>query len=299
MPTSAVPSLAPRRATLRYLSCLRTIEILVLQGPPVLGAAFALRPPIHEHMAALATLTLANVCLVAHVFAVNDWANLGADLADPDKTAGVFTAHGVERHEMGLLAIGLLAGALLLASVLGPTALALAAGVAVASALYSLPWFDGKGTPFLNSALHLAGGALHFLLGYAVGGRLDGRGVAIGLFFALIFAAGHLTQEIRDHRGDVHNAIRTNAVAFGPRRTFAASLVLFALAHAVLLVLAWRGIVPGVLGVLALFFAIHVRWSLDTLDEGLSYSSITRLQARYRVLYGIAGLAMIATLWMT
>ena len=298
MRTTAAPSLAPRSSWLRYLACLRPTEILVLQGPPVLGAAFALRPPLAEHAGSLALLIVANLCLVAHVFVVNDWANLGPDLADPDKTAGVFTANGVEHGEMGALAMGLLALALLLAGALGPAALALAAGVALSSALYSLPWFDWKGTPLLNSATHLAGGTLHFLFGYAIGGRLDGRGLLIGLFFALIFTAGHLTQEIRDHQGDVRNAIRTNAVAFGPRRTFAASLALFALAHALLAVLAWRSIVPGVLGVFVLFYAIHVRWSLDTFAEGFSYPNVNRLQMRYRVLYAVIGLAMIVVLWM-
>jgi 4-hydroxybenzoate polyprenyltransferase len=298
MSTSAAPSLAPRPQALRYLSCLRTTEILVLQGPPLLGAAFALHPPISGHASALLILALTTLCLVAHVFAVNDWANLRADLADPTKTAAVFTTNGVERSQMGLLAGGLLGAALLLASVLGPSALALAAGVAASSALYSLPSFDWKGTPILNSAAHLIGGTLHFLLGYSLGGRLDGRGIVIGLFFALVFAAGHLTQEIRDHQGDVRNGIRTNAVVFGLRRTFAASLALFAIAHALLAVLAWRGTVPGALGVLVLFYPIQVRWSLDTLAGGLTHASVSGLQRRYRAIYAVIGLAMVAALWL-
>ena len=45
---SAVPAAPPTGAPLgerlrRYLSCLRLPEILVLQGSPLLGAAFALR----------------------------------------------------------------------------------------------------------------------------------------------------------------------------------------------------------------------------------------------------------------
>ena len=60
------------------------------------------------------------------------------------------------------------------------------------STLYSLPWFDWKGRPLLSSAAHLIGGVLHFLLGYSLGGRLDGRGLVIAVFFALIFAAPDL-----------------------------------------------------------------------------------------------------------
>ncbi len=192
----------------------------------------------------LAILIAANVCLVAHIFMLNDWSGLTTDLTDPNKTAGVFTARGVGRKEIGGLAAGLLVLSLLLFSRLGPSTLWLSLAIAALSALYSLPRFNWKGRPLLNSAAHLAGGALHFLLGYSLGSAIDRRGLAIATFFALTFAAGHLTQEVRDHQGDVLNAIRTNAVIFGQRRTFAASLALFTLAHALLLLLALQGILP-------------------------------------------------------
>jgi len=280
----------------RYLSCLRRQEILVLQGSPLLGAAFAIRHPAAEHVGPLAILTLANLCLVAHIFMLNDWSGLTTDLADPNKTAGVFTARGVGRKEIGGLAAILLALSLLLFSRLGPSTLGLALAIATLSALYSLPRFNWKGRPLLSSAAHLAGGVLHFLLGYSVGSAIDGRGFATATFFALTFAAGHLTQEIRDHQGDVLNAIRTNAVIFGQRRTFAASLALFTLAYALLLLLALQGIFPRPLAALVALYPIHLHWSLKALAEGLTYARICRLQARYRALYAIVGLAMVVAL---
>jgi 4-hydroxybenzoate polyprenyltransferase len=282
----------------RYLSCLRPQEILVLQGSPLLGAAFAIRHPAAENVGPLAMLLVANVCLMAHIFMLNDWSGLTTDLTDPNKTAGVFTARGVGRKEIGGLAAGLLVLSLLLFSRLGPSTLWLALAIATLSALYSLPHFNWKGRPLLSSAAHLAGGALHFLLGYSLGNAIDRRGLAIATFFALTFAAGHLTQEVRDHQGDVLNAIRTNAVIFGPRRTFAASLALFTLAHALLLLLALQGILPHPLAALIALYPVHLRWSLKTLAEGLTYASIRRLQARYRVLYAIIGLATVAALWL-
>ncbi len=282
----------------RYLACLRLPEILVLQGSPLLGAAFAIRHPSAEILEPLAILTLANVFLMAHVFMLNDWSGLTSDLTDPNKAASVFTARGVERREIGVLTAGLLALSLLLFSRLGPSTFGLALAIAALSALYSLPRFNWKGRPLLNSAAHLAGGVLHFLLGYSLGSAVDGRGLAIGTFFALTFAAGHLTQEVRDHQGDVLNVIRTNAVIFGPRRTFAASLALFTLAYALLLLLALQGLLPHPLAALAVLYPLHLRWSLKTLNEGLTYASIHRLQVRYRALYGVIGLAMVAALWL-
>jgi len=208
----------------------------------------------------------------------------------------VFTAGGVGRREMGGLAAGILLLSLLLFGTLGPVTLGLSLAIAALSALYSLPRFDWKGRPLLNSATHLAGGTLHFLLGYSVGNAIDRRGFAIAAFFALIFAAGHLTQEIRDHRGDAVSGIRTNAVVFGPRRTFAASLALFTLAHVLLLALALQGLLPRPLAALAALYVVQLSWSLESLGAGLTYESVCRLQTRYRVLYAIIGVAMVIAL---
>ena len=301
MSTSVIPISpisAAKSAAARYLSCLRPQEILVLQGSPLLGAAFAIRHPAAESVGPLALLTVANVCLVAHIFMLNDWSGLTTDLSDPNRAAGVFTARGVGRREIGGLAAGLLALSLLLFSRLTPSTLWLSLAIATLSALYSLPRFNWKGRPLLGSAAHLAGGALHFLLGYSLGNAIDRRGVAMATFFALTFAAGHLTQEVRDHQGDVLSAIRTNAVIFGQRRTFAASLALFTLAYVLLLFLALQGTFPRPLAALAILYPIHLRWSLQTLAEGLTYASIRRLQARYRALYSIIGLATVLALWL-
>jgi 4-hydroxybenzoate polyprenyltransferase len=300
MPTSVLPVSATKApaAAARYLSCLRPLEIFVLQGSPLLGAAFALRHPGVDDVGPLAILTIANVCLVAHIFMLNDWSNLTSDLADPNKSATVFTARGVSRTEIGALATGLLALSLILVSRLGPRPLYLSLAIAAVSALYSLPPFNWKGRPLLNSTAHLAGGALHFLLGYAVWRRIDRGGLAMATFFAVTFAAGHLIQEIRDHDGDDLNAIGTNAVIFGKRRTLAASVALFTASHALLFALALQGVLPRALAALIILYPIHLRWSLETLADGLTSASVIRLQTRYRFLYLIVGLAMLAALWL-
>jgi 4-hydroxybenzoate polyprenyltransferase len=285
-----------RTSALRYFSCLRPQDILALQGSPLLGAAYAIgRPAVHD-LGPLATLMVANVLLVTHIFMLNDWSGLTSDFADPNKAARVFTARGVGRRDIGILTAGSLVVSLLVFSRLGLVALGLAVAIAALSALYSLPRFNWKGRPLLNSLAHLAGGILHFLLGYSMAQAIDGRGLATATFFALIFAAGHLTQEVRDHQGDTINAIRTNAVVFGQRRAFAASLVLFTLAQMLLLLLTLQGILPRPLSALVALFPLQLHWSFRTLREGLTFWSVSRLQTRYRVLYGVIGLAMVAAL---
>jgi len=285
-----------RSSATRYFSRLRLHDILVLQGPPLLGAAFALTQLRASDLVALVTLLAGNLFLMTHVFMVNDWAGLESDRSDPNKSASVFTVRGVGTREIAAMATGLLVVSLLLFTWLSATAAAFALGIAVLSALYSLPLFNWKGKAFLNSATHLCGGILHFLLGYSIGHAVDARGVAIAVYFALIFVAGHLTQEVRDYAGDVINDIGTNAVAFGPRRVFIASLLLFASAHATFLFLAFENMIPRALAALVVLFLIQIVWSFDALRDGLTYATVTRLQARYRVLYAAIGACIVVAL---
>ena len=269
----------------------------MLQGPPLLGAAFALGHGLTESAGRLAVLVAANVCLVAHIFALNDWSNHSADLGDPNKAAGVFTARGVGHREMGALTAGLLIVSLVLFWRLGAATFVIALSIAALSALYSSPPFAWKGRPLLSSAAHIAGGALHFLLGYTLGSAVDRRGLLVAAFFAVTFTAGHLTQELRDYDGDVRNGVRTNAVIFGKRRTFAASLALFTLSQGLLVFLALEGMVPRVIVLLVALYPLHLRWSTQALAGGLTYAGICRLQARYRALYAVIGVALLAALW--
>lgn len=298
MESSVVPVLAAKPSAVRYLACLRLREVLVLQGSPLVGALFALASPAPEHLAPLALLLAASVCLVAHVFVLNDWANVTADVSDPTKAAWVFTARGIARREMAVIATVLLITSLLLFARIGPATLALALGIAAVSALYSLPVFDWKGRPLLSSLAHLTGGILHFLLGYSVAHAVDRRGLLSAGFFAAIFAAGHLIQELRDFSGDERNGIRTNAVVFGRRRTFAASLALFTIAQAMLLALSLTGTLPRPLAALVLLYPLQLWWSFQAFAGGLTYAGICRLQARYRALYAVIGLAMVAAFWL-
>lgn len=287
----------PRAALVRYLSCVRPGEILVLQGPPLLGAAFALVPPRIEYLGPLLVLLAANVFLMAHVFVLNDWSNVAMDLADSNKRTAVFTRHGVTRPQMGGFALSLLLVSLALFASLGLRTWILSLGIAGLSALYSLPGANWKARPFFSSLAHLVGGVVHFLLGYSIGRPLDQRGVLVAAFFGLTFAAGHLVQELRDYHGDASSSVRTNAVEFGPKRAFAASLALFGLAHLVLAMLAWHGLIPPVLGFLVLAYPIQLAWSLKALAADLTYAAVCQLQTRYRVLYAAMGVVIIGALW--
>jgi len=289
------PAARGLRSLSRLLSCIRFDEVLVLQGSPLLGAVFSIGRLTGEKAADLSIFAAASFCLSAHVFVLNDWSGISADSRDPNRTTGVCVNKGIHHSSVRYLWMALLALSLLLLSPFGSRTLLIALAIAGLSALYSAPAFHMKGVPILNSAIHLGGGLLHFLLGYSLFRPVDGRSLEIGCFFALAFAAGHLTHEARDLEADFLNGIRTNAVTFGRARCFAAGLGLFTIADVLLVVLAARGTVPRALVLVAAFYSVHLYWSLQTLPAGLNFESIRRLQVRYRALYAIIGLMMVVT----
>jgi 4-hydroxybenzoate polyprenyltransferase len=280
----------------QWLSSIRFQEVLVLQGPPFMGVAFRLQDVTFVAIPTLLVFSVATFCLLAHVFSFNDWAGIGADLNDPNKLKDVFLTKGITRRQVGTLSVSLGLSSLALYSLLPIRTLLLAVGIIVLGLLYSHPRIHGKGIPIISSCLHLTGGVLHFLLGYSLFGGIDLRGVLIGLFFALIFTAGHLNQEVRDYEGDRLNGILTNGVRFGKRRMFIISFLLFIFSYGYLWGLARYGLVPPALGNLIVLSPVQGYLFWRTLKAGLTFQSVTRFQAQYRLLYAGIGLFIIATL---
>lgn len=277
----------------RYLSCLRYRDIVVLQGSPLMGVAFTLGEVKPELISSLGLFALASFLLVAHIFCFNDWAGIASDLQDPNKAKEVFLTKGITRREVGALSLFLGLFSLALFSLLPFRTLLLAVGILLLGLFYS---FYAKGIPVVSSGVHLIGGVLHFLLGYSLFGGIGSRGVLIGLYFALTFVAGHLNQEVRDYEGDRLNGILTNGVRFGKRKTFLAGFLLFTIAYGHLVFLAHSGLVPPQLRYLIGLYPVHVVLSWRTFRAGLTFQSISRFQASYRVLYALIGLSMGAML---
>lgn len=275
------------RGPWRWLAAIRLDEVLVLQGAPFLGVAFALASGASASPPSLLAFGLASCALVAHVFALNDWSEM-----EPAPRRGP-----LDRRETRGLSVALLLLGLSLFAAIGPLPLLLACAIALLSALYSAPPSRAKGTPVVASMLHVAGGAVHFLLGYSLLGTFDLRGLLLALFFGLTFAAGHLTQEVRDRDVDLGNGIRTNAVAFGKVPAFLAGVALFTVADAFLCLLAFRGLAPRAIafGTLALY-PLHVAWSAQALASGLREEHVRRLQWRYRARYAAIGVLAVALL---
>lgn len=278
---------------MRHFASTRAPEVLALQASPVLGGFLGGLHDERSGIIRLGVLLLGSLALTAHVFVFNDWAGHSSDARDPRRATRAFARRGISRRQVARVATALLILANVAFADLGSTIILLGAAIATLSLLYSCSSSFGKSTPIVASLNHLLGGTLHFLLGYTLFHALDARGLAISLFFGLVFAAGHLNQEVRDYEGDLSNGIRTSAVVFGCRRTFLASLCVFTVAYAILVGLAALDILPKLLLWSALVWPLHVAWSLRALQRGLGFETALWMQRRYRLLFAFIGLAML------
>src|SRR5438552_1949096 len=195
------------RALLRHI---RFDEVFVLQGTPLMGAAFSIATITQTNIETLAVFLIGSILLVAHVFTLNDWADIAHGLKAPDPL--------VSSLRLFWFSIFLLIAGLLVFALINPRVVVVGAIVAALGFFYSHPKLNFKGTPIASSFPHLVGGLFHFLLGYVVFSPIDSRGVLVALFFGLTFTAGHLNHEVRDFELDSKSNARTNAFAFGKRQ---------------------------------------------------------------------------------
>ena len=278
----------------RHFAFTRALEVFALQASPFLGMFLGGYRPERDGLVTPALLMLGSSALTAHIFVFNDWAGYEGDLRDPLRAPAVFSRSGIGRREVAWAATLLLVVAVVALAAVGVSALLFGAAIAVLGFLYSASPVLGKNTPVASSVNHLIGGTLHFLLGYTLAHAFDTKGLCIGLFFGLVFAAGHLNQEVRDHEGDAINGIRTNAVAFGRRNAFLASVVTFTAAYALLTGLAASGVLPRLLLWSPVAWLLHLAWSLQALRQGLGFDTAEWMQQRYRWLFALVGLVMLA-----
>ena len=184
-----------------------------------MGVAFAIGAITTANLETLGVFLIGSILLVAHVFTLNDWADIAHGLKAPDPL--------VSSLRLFWFSIFLLIASLLVFTLISSRVVILGAIVAVLGFFYSHPKLNFKGTPVASSFPHLVGGLFHFLLGYAFFSPIDSRGILIALFFALTFTAGHLNHEVRDFELDSKTNARTNAVAFGKYAAFVAGLIVF------------------------------------------------------------------------
>lgn len=259
-----------------------------------MGVVFSIAAITREKVVLVLFFTIANIVLVAHGFLFNDWAAAAQKASEPNKATALVYGGELSLRSLFFFSISLLIAGLALFAVLGLKGLLLAAGYALLGILYSHPRIYLKSIPIASSLAHLFAGLLHFLLGYTLFSRFDQRGLLIGLFFGLTFAAGHLNHEVHDFDLDRKNNIVTNAIAFGKRGAFSASFILFTLAFLCLFFLAMNGLVSHlVILFCVVLYPLQLVSVVQAARRGLTPEAIHQFRTRYRLIYVLLGLGML------
>ena len=232
---------------------------------------------------------------MAHIFALNDWADMALDYQNQDKRSRSLVGLGVASREILYLALSLAALGLAVVALVSVGLLPIAFLMMLLGVAYSLPvgGLKAKGIPIVSSALHFAGTLLTVLAGSAAFAPVELPAVLVGCYFGILITAGHLVQEVQDYAEDRLAGIRTNAVQFGQTRAFWLSFGLFGLSFVLLVWLSAVGILPAVTGYLRFLSPLYAYWAMQVMRAGLPSGLVRQLRNRYRILFSVIGLVLL------
>ncbi|MBI2890802.1 MAG: UbiA family prenyltransferase [Nitrospirae bacterium] len=168
--------------------------------------------------------------------------------------------------------------------------------VLVSAWLYSHPKIYWKGIPVVSNLLHALSGAAFFALGFVSGPGRGMEGLGLAVYFGLLFAGGHLFNEIRDREADCVAGVRTNCVRFGIEAAGRWALVEIVMGTLGLALMSVGGRVPGVWGGAGVVAAAVVVVAYRAASRAeFRPDPVRRFQRLYRAAYaGMAGVWFVA-----
>jgi 4-hydroxybenzoate polyprenyltransferase len=197
----------------RYFRRLRVVECLIMLGFPLAGVVFAAHE-INFHVVSRALLFfLAALLHASSVYSFNSFCGFAADV---DNRRLTYVREG---RKTGFLVFTILFQCLafLVYFILNSWLALMAAVSFVLWVLYSLPRYGLKNFPVTGTLLHFVSQILHFQMGYLVLLPISRYSLVVSIYFALVFAGGHIHHELIDYEADKRAGIRTGAVFFGQK----------------------------------------------------------------------------------
>ncbi len=283
-----------------FLKAIRVVESALMTGFPLVGFIIAMHPGAFDGPADL-LLTVFLFCfstffLVIYVYSFNSWGGIEADRLNKRLDYHPVLTGEITERQLRVIAYVGVAANLLLYYFLFPRCFFLAPFIAVNWTVYSHPKIMAKALPMAGTTVHFIGGVLQLLLGYVVLMPFDARGVLSAIYFALVFAAGHLNHEVKDHEADLEAGLRTNAVVFGPRRMLLFAFFVFTAAFLYLVIITILGYLHWweswpFLTIYPLHLILHRRMIRNLGDRVYDRS----YQSAYRWLFLLAGGILLTT----
>jgi 4-hydroxybenzoate polyprenyltransferase len=208
----------------------RYFDIIILMAYPTMGAMFAIEELNLQVILRFTVFSLLNFLFVTSMYIFNDWSDARLNPEEPKRRSRHALKHPfISSRQVLIISQMVSIVALIGFAFLSWRLLLVAVLIYLLTTAYSHPRINLKGRPVISTAIHFTGAALYFMGGWAVFMPFSIKEVCLGIFFGLILAAGHFSNEIEDFELDMAAGIRTNAIAFGQRFVFRVGLFLFVL----------------------------------------------------------------------
>ena len=277
-----------------YLKLMRAKEALFLLGSPFLGLLWTLPDLGTANIVRAILLLVAIFLFFTHVYTFNDWSGFLLDKSDLNKHLRPLVSGKISQREAITLSMCLLVLAAVILFFLSKIIFYLFVFDVVLWIVYAHPAISIKSKPLLPSLIHFIAGIIHFLFGYILfSGIITVNGILIGIFFGLVFSAGHLNHEIKDYSFDKESLLMTSAIKFGKEPMFFTSFVIITLSSLYFYVLTVYKILPESLYMgLFCIYPFYCYCFYQTYKNGRDYNSMRKFRSRYRILYFLAGIYM-------
>jgi len=206
-----------------YLEWLRVREVVLMLGFPIVGIFFALEKITISVVLRSLSFLLATLFLFLAIYSFNSYCGYTSDLGN------LRLSHIQETPQKRFLRICLvcMVASLSIYFFLS-SGLFLMGGISVILwFFYSLPKIGLKNFPLLGTVLHFISQILHFQMGFYLLSPLSLYSILVAIYFAFLFAGGHIHHEMIDYEADKKSGIITGAVYFGKHNAFDLSLFLF------------------------------------------------------------------------
>lgn len=278
-----------RKRIVIFLKTIRALESTLMCGFPLIGTLFAVREPSWGVGFTVLRFLIATYGLVIYVYVLNSWGGIEADrrnarLGDHPVLTGEVTPNQLRAVFFTGLAVSFFLYLIWL-----PQCFPIAFSIMCVWTIYSHPDILAKAKPVYGNLVHFAGGILQFLLGWVFLSPITWQAFLLAVYFAGIFAAGHLNHEVMDHDADKEMGLATNAVVFGPRRMLNVAFGFFTFWAIYLALVSAAGFAPWRWSApFLVIFPIHVIAFKTMLPskEGVYSRSYQKV---YRILYVSAG----------
>lgn len=283
------------RRILAIIGAIRAAEAVPFCGVALLGYMLNSQAGGGLSIARLGFALAGTFLLADFAFVFNDLQDMQTDRLSGSKSSRPLVSGLFSPAFSRILSVLLVcAGIVLLAIGTPRQSLLIGLSTVPLSVLYCIRTFPLKTVPVVSSLVHVTQASLVFMLGASCGNRADPAAIWTGLYFGLVFAAGHLHHEVMDAEADRSAGVRTHAVRFGKNTTLRAGFVVWCLSCVYFSVLALIGEVPAVLGWIQLaMFASYLIGFFATAPTRTRPRRMKRLRTIYRSGYLVCGLAMV------